>query len=104
MGGGQSVKAEEQRIAIAAVAKWDGQLSQESMPNYLNDLNSVHAIESEVIYKYAGRYGEEPHDIAARRINYEACLCNLAEDPIHATAAQKCEALLRTLNLWKTPL
>ncbi len=75
--------------------------SFDEIPDYLNDLNGMHEAE--------GKLNDE------QREDYVACLtsgtsseevCDL--DPLlaewnllNATAAQRAEALLRTLNLWK---
>ena len=101
----------EQRIAIAEACGWSNIHKAENgtslmgwwhgpprtslvIPDYLNDLNAMH----EAIMA-------QPQDVRAR-INF-----NLAESfrpkkwildqTVNATAAQRAEAFLKTLNLWK---
>ena len=115
---------EEQRIAIAEACGWkwitpsllcgydprrkqylstdiptDGSLPFDSLPNYLNDLNAMS--EAENIFNAD----------ASQRYDYAQLLEGIcAQDrseseygrPIwKATAGQRAEALLKTLNLWK---
>jgi len=63
------------------------------IPDYLNDLNACHEMEKvldedqqEVFLMYLGAYD---HDSDA------------GWNAFHATAAQRCEAFLRTLGLWQ---
>ena len=74
------------------------------IPDYPNDLNAMHEAEKILTgkskWKYAGILckmiaGYKPSD-STTRISLEG-VCNIA----HATAAQRCEAFLRTLNLWE---
>lgn len=108
---------EEQRIAIAKACGWhrcgphpntnslvgfpkDVEPSMddwEVVPNYLNDLNAMHKVEKVLTFEQWSKYvdhlidsSEAIEDIPIR--GYES---------IHATAAQRAEAFLRTLNLWK---
>lgn len=106
---------EHQRIAIAEACGWkrhseldyawcaphqsDCPLVAEliPVPDYLNDLNAMHEAEKKL----------SPKDCYI----YNANLCKLMGDwtpqssapnwVFHATAAQRAEAFLRTLNLWK---
>jgi hypothetical protein len=107
----------EQRIAIAKACGWiDIQLAQdeadndklspvglrnprsclhERIPDYLNDLNACHEMEKQAPEGYA---------MALRRVVAKPIRC-LPSDVcdeylIFATAQQRCEAFLRTLNLW----
>jgi len=65
-----------------------------AVPDYLNDLNAMH--EAEKIFVTHGN----PH-----RVAYKHALMDVAGADdwslIHATAAQRAEAFLRTLGLWK---
>jgi hypothetical protein len=96
---------DKQRIAIATACGWtdtqiiDGKYGQTDVPDYLGDLNAMH--EAEKVLN------------AAQRITYADQLCILwtgRDDravPIwfwitEATAAQRAEAFIRTLNLWTT--
>ncbi len=103
---------EAQRIAIAQACGWTGfnpdnipdclQYTARRVngkwgliPDYLNDLNAIHdAVKS------------LPQNIMPR---YFACLCNIVSGALslygysratEATAAQRCEALLKTINKW----
>lgn len=105
------MKPEEQRIAIADACGWERlsmppgcpdawEAPAESqfpdatnsmyLPDYLDDLNAMH----------------EAEEVAIRpaRLWYQYCL-NMPgrsfDESIGATAAQRAEAFLRTLNLWK---
>jgi hypothetical protein len=72
-------------------------------PNYLSDLNAMHEAEGSVIFadsalseEYGMRLGKSYHprwflEITSSQL---AAMC-------HATAAQRAEAFLRTLNLWE---
>jgi hypothetical protein len=93
---------EQQRIAIAEACGWtemrmgasdligtspDGRISWQ-LPDYLNDLNAMHEAEKvltkEQRWEYIGNLGTE-----------EAFTWTC----LHATAAQRAEAFLKTLNL-----
>jgi len=117
------MKPEQQRIAIAEACGWElvpshdgyhggiaeafpdfwldpeGEKHWQDMPlpNYLNDLNAMHEAVKTL-----------PQNIKPR---YFACLCVVVSGAIslhgyseatEATAAQRCEAFLRTLNLWQS--
>ena len=103
------MKPKQQRIAIAEACGWkkeyilcngmdcdvwvhpngrDCRLT-EWFPSYLSDLNAMHEAEkilSEMQYAY---YAQHLYMI-----------CKTAHNRIRATAAQRAEAFLRTLNLW----
>lgn len=105
---------EAQRVAIATACGWedifpipflsgiprfDGQIGvdAEPLPNYPSDLNAMHEVEKVLnqvqrvqFYNYLGdvlRTASPVNDVAEF-------------DRIHATAAQRAEAFLRTLNLY----
>lgn len=102
-----------QRIAIAEVCgyyqfvtymgdTWAriGPISQEIIPNYLNDLNAMHEAETVLTPAQSERYAEfmlDVMEIPTPFIGTARC----AYLTMHATAAQRAEAFLRTLNLWK---
>lgn len=70
-------------------------LTKAWVPNYLADLNAMH--EAETVLTDTGPDGQW----AAYRIKLMS-VCLMAQcDFLHATAAQRAEAFLRTLNLWK---
>jgi len=92
---------EEQRIALA---EWAG---EENHPDYLNDLNAVHELEGKLRESSHAwtKYGEQLQEVVNHYPvgvvpDYHRDLRNLAS-VAHATAAQRCETLLKTLNLWK---
>jgi hypothetical protein len=106
------MKTEEQRIAIAEACGWtkisdwkaagiNGQHPTEPwtevIPDYLNDLNAMHEAVKTL-----------PQNIKPR---YFACLCFVVRGAIslngyskatEATAAQRAEAFLRTIDKWTT--
>lgn len=67
----------------------------EQVPDYLNDLNAMH--EAEKVLKVEQHFTFQVE--LARVINTITYPLNFAL--LHATAAQRAEAFLRTLNLWK---
>ncbi len=120
---------EKQRIALAEWAGWryspdaDSSIKHEAtmawyrpgnspwqleqLPDYLNDLNAVHKLEEKLrenSHAWA-KYGEQLQEIVNHYPvgvvpDYHRDLRSLAS-VAHATAAKRCEALLKTLNLWK---
>jgi hypothetical protein len=80
----------------------DSQGNEVYPPDYLNNLNAMHEAEKVLnagqINSYLGhlylftevaKFGSNPWEIVAARV------------AIHATAAQRAEAFLKTLGLWK---
>ena len=63
------------------------------IPDYLNDLNAMH--EAELVFIGEGK---SPNYFAYRQQLYQLC-CLSPELAIHATAAQRAEAFLRTKGL-----
>jgi len=117
---GESMKPEAQRIAIAEACGWDfdpkqahewksrgrwvsgpngipAMVFRHSIPDYLNDLNAMH--DAEVLHKL--------HHYPLREAYYPKlitiCDAEKATDfPLWmATAAQRAEAFLRTINKWE---
>jgi hypothetical protein len=95
------MKPHRQRIAIAKACgfKWSeysdelGQLVAEFIPNYLNDLNAMH--EAEKVLR-------DDREAAFRGWLWLAhgqpeLRCAI----VHATAAQRAEAFLRTIGKWE---
>ena len=101
---------EQQQIAIAEACGWEKAnhlglgwwrhpvektaCTTDDLPDYVNDLNAMHEAEKviEVIMHERGddyAYGDK--------------LVEVTQDvrPIRATAAQRAEAFLKTLNFWK---
>ena len=103
---------EQQRIAIAeacgwANIRWNGvrynwvghrpetARDDYALPDYLNDLNAMHEAEKALSSQDKIEY--------AFQIN-GGCYTSGLDDTfniVHATAAERAEAFLRTLNLWK---
>jgi hypothetical protein len=72
-----------------ATGIWSGPL-----PDYLNDLNAMH--EAEKTLRSA------PHTYQPGGLGYyREALYQINDTPIFATAAQRAEAFLKTLNLWE---
>jgi len=107
------VTPETQRIAIAEACGWKRSdlrpswchpdnwsmakngsyevwVSQDKLPDYLNDLNAMHEAENTVI--------------KPQRLWYQYCLKlngRSFDESIGATASQRAEAFLRTIGKWK---
>jgi len=103
---------EAQRIAIAEACGWkteyrDAVSSVTALPDYLNDLNAMHDAEEHAIHNLMdadewGEYGmllkrSHPHGLF---LNGEVDYHDLATI-LHATAAQRAEAFLRTIGKWE---
>lgn len=118
------MKPEKQRIAIAEACGWknvhcfnkhqeggpasirDGDLvgdfkslTRSHLPNYLSNLNAVHEAEKMLDdmtpILIPGVAISDPEEVYADHLMGICC------NPFRATAAQRCEALLKTLNLWE---
>jgi hypothetical protein len=102
----ETMNPEQQRIAIAKACGWlqsrtchwggwwylkkGKRAYQQTSPDYLNDLNAMAAAESIII------------KAGAQTIRlYEDALQKFVANIVFATASQRAEAFLRTLNLWK---
>ena len=103
---------EAQRIAIAEACSWrctasfkeafacwvrpDGMDHQtEWLPDYLNDLNAMHEAEMSQVDIEEGRF------IVLFREYLHTILGHDGSLAIHATAAQRAEAFLRSLGKWE---
>ena len=96
---------EKQRIAIATACGWtdtqiiDGKYGQTDVPDYLNDLNACHEMEKVLDYEQCEAFSNMlPPPNEDREKDY-AFPWSFAR--IHTTAAERCEAFLRTLGLWE---
>ncbi len=108
------MKAIEQRIAIARscgmVRDWDYILETyqqfrnrddggeaiftlSKVPDYLNDLNAMHEAEKVLTIEQHWTFMESIREQIGFQKEFTWSLC-------HATAAQRAEALLKTLGLW----
>ena len=114
---------EQQRIAIAEACGWktetyhhkggipasthwvspSGKIKND-IPNYPHDLNAMHEAEKALKWEQRKQY----HDLLADITGFSYCEADTQEEAYldwncricHATAAQRAEALLKTLNLW----
>jgi len=102
--GGLKMTPEEQRIAITEACGWteteawlNGRRCFEhadsnagwdfdSLPDYLNDLNAIHAAIATLPFDH--------------QITVAELLAGDLVDVMQATAAQRCEAFLRTIGNW----
>jgi hypothetical protein len=92
---------EQQRIAIAeACGKWHSGWPHEYMnqadrlrhiPDYLNDLNAMHEAEKLLVRLQWVSYLRRLQTLCDESVTW----------PIHATAAQRAEAFLRTIGKWE---
>jgi hypothetical protein len=101
---GVQMTQEEQRIAIAEACGWKtGYRDPEAwhpLPDYLNDLNAMHEAE---------RLLDEDDQWLEYMLNLQRVLERnpdrgkwvVCQDNMHATAAQRAEAFLRTIGEWK---
>ena len=67
------------------------------LPDFLNDLNAVHVAEKKLNPAEGARF----YWMLAQVVNPLQMADKIEFDLVHATAPQRCEALLRCLNLWK---
>ena len=95
----------KQRIAIAKACRWEPETfgpdwwqSESKMPDYPNDLNAMHEAEKVLRDKWDSYFGEliSIRSRDALKSQHPADL-----SPAGATAAQRAEAFLKTLNLWE---
>jgi hypothetical protein len=117
------MKPEQQRIAIAQACGWKltetavtypnglvigfhppeyvREVFLKACPDYLNDLNAMHEAEEVLsagqINTYLGHLYKFGKVAAADSNPWEIIVARVA---VHAPAAQRAEAFLRTLNLW----
>lgn len=101
----------KQRIAIAEACGWKCE-SPEDLPDYLNDLNAMHDAEETLsdeansagggsYYSQRMRFSERlNHVVNPSSYMGGSGFANLFPH-VHATAKQRAEAFLRTLNLWE---
>lgn len=117
------MKPEQQRIAIAEACGWtELNLSHHkqvltgippqnyptrdriSIPNYLNNLDAMHAAEKvkEMLFDSEYSYWLAHISVRDRGLNEDSTeLVDGYQMAITSTAAQRAEAFLRTLNLWQ---
>jgi hypothetical protein len=115
---------EKQRIAIAKACGWEitlvnvmdgwkpvikgkqpNSLCEIYIPDFLNDLNAMHEAEQRFIGDASQAMTFAMHLLRVRGQNilteHHDLNCDHAWIAVSATAAQRAEAFLRTLNLWE---
>lgn len=73
------------------------------LPNYLGDLNACHEMEKVLDYEQCEAFSNTVADIVHSVNREKDYAFPWAFARIHSTAAQRCEAFLRTLGLWQKP-
>jgi hypothetical protein len=98
---------EQQRIAIAQDFGWtdtqiiDGKYGQTDVPDYLNDLNAMHEAEQRLWRKDWTRRHDFVDKLARIISPTHGYRQQSGVDLLDATAAQRAEAFLRTINKWE---
>jgi hypothetical protein len=101
---------EEINIAIAEACGWTdtkivnygGKLmyGQIEVPDYCNDLNAMHEAEKVLTIKQKQRYATALSNDLSDSAPTDSCH-TVWSDTIHATALQRAEAFLKTINKWE---
>lgn len=97
---------EQQRIAIAEACGWtdtpivDGKYGQTDVPDFLTDLNAMHEVVKIFFYSKPASEGW----VYLKNLQHVAEICHssVCLRLVEATAAQRAEAFLRTINKWTT--
>ena len=84
---------EWQKAGVRTPSGWRGHYFGE-LPDYLNDLNAMHEAERVIPENLRGAYTTTLHIFSSHYADEREWLA------IHSTAAQRAEALLRTINKW----
>jgi hypothetical protein len=103
---------ETQRIAIAEACGWEptpeghfhpDNPTGQTPPDYLHDLNAMHEAMAHLEPEQVNQFAAELSGIVLenRKKYWWDLTSNEVGHVANATAAQRAEALLRTLNLWK---
>lgn len=104
---------EQINIAIAEACGWkyvnnethapDGSFWRSKgleIPDYCNDLNAMHEAEKVLTIKQKQRYATALSNDLSDSAPTDSCY-TVWSDTIHATAAQRAEAFLKTINKWE---
>jgi hypothetical protein len=100
---------EKINIAIAEACGWDSDdiargytLCQfsEIVPDYCNDLNAMHEAEATLDFEQAELFEDELCDVTFKNNDGLENPLPCRFSVCHATAAQRAEAFLRTINKW----
>jgi hypothetical protein len=98
---------QEKRIKLAEAQGLTGWEEARCLPDYFNDLNAVHELEKMLLpddayYSQRNFYSSEVGRVTGndngqgwKPLSNDACF-----NILHATAAQRAEAIGKTLNLW----
>jgi hypothetical protein len=77
------------------------------LPDYLNDFNACAEMENNLTEEQQEIYAYHLSQLVPQRLNcgpaadgWPDIMVHREFDALHATARQRCEAFLRTLNLW----
>jgi hypothetical protein len=98
------MKPEQQRIAIAEACGWGvfANTRPTDLPDYCSDLNAMHEAEKvfwQIDWSYRSIFNDHLANIIKKReVNRNEWN---AETLLDATAAQRAEAFLRTINKWE---
>ena len=79
----------------------DGSLGGDKIPNYISDLNACHECVKTLTDAQRTTYREHLSKIWTRDYNSRCGLFPRHDDSVNATARQRCEAYLRTIEKWK---
>jgi hypothetical protein len=71
-----------------------------NLPDYVHDLNAVHEIEKKLNIKQQVWYLQKLTQVRFKE-GVSGMICCMIDKTAFATAAQRCEALLKILGLWK---
>jgi len=75
---------------------------EDNIPDYLNDLNAVHEVEKSLSTLNQSFFANELYDITNTGVDEEMAVTHdFFSSCVMATAAQRTEALLRTMGKWK---
>jgi hypothetical protein len=109
---------EQINIVIAEACGWiivkagDGSLigklkneqgPMDEIPDYCNDLNAMHEAEKALTIKQKQRYATALSNDLSDSAPTDSCH-TVWSDTIHATALQRAEAFLKTINKWEEKL
>ena len=74
---------------------------EQFLPDFLNDLNAIHKAEKKLLTTGELCHEYQNHLLDLMPWNFSADADMADRWMFHRTAAERCEALLRTLNLWE---
>ncbi len=70
------------------------------LPDYLGDLNACHVMEESLTKEQLSEYGSQLNRMSSNPVSFQCPEPREIAITAMATTAQRCEAFLRTLNLW----